>query len=149
MLDVVVAHSRGSIFTSYYLSKFTHVPIPMFVNVSGRLHMDGLPPGRREKYEEDFGAIGHSDWHVKIAGKKVVRRVTREGSKAFASWDNSYLRTTFPDTMDVLTIHGEADEIVPITGESNLNFDSLRRPSRDTDLLQHRLFWMARRGRLS
>ncbi|KAK4705445.1 hypothetical protein P7C70_g772, partial [Phenoliferia sp. Uapishka_3] len=32
----------------------------------------------------------------------------------FADWDNSYLIRSFPQEMDVLSIHGDADEVVPV-----------------------------------
>lgn len=73
--------------------------------------MNGLPHQRRAKYTADFSKTGYSDWHVKIAGIPVVRRVTQEGSAAFANWDNAYLYSSFPQKMNVLTIHGEADEV--------------------------------------
>lgn len=81
---------------------------------------------RRAKYSADFSQKGHSDWHVKIAGVPVVRQVTREGSAAFANWDNSYMQRSFPKEMHVLNVHGDADEVVPITGESSLLLDNFR-----------------------
>lgn len=30
---------------------------------------------------------------------------------SFADWDNSYLQSTFPQDIDVLTIHGDADDV--------------------------------------
>lgn len=69
--------------------------------------------------------LGYSDWHVKIAGRQIVRRVTIEGSRAFASWDNSYIARSFPREMNVLSVHGEQDEIVPLEGKGNY-FDQYR-----------------------
>lgn len=51
----------------------------------------------------------------------------------FAEWDNSYLITTFPQEMDVLTMHGEADLVSIHVAASPLNeIRSLRVSSANT-----------------
>ena len=64
-------------------------------------------------YEDEIRERGYGAWKVKVAGKHIIGKVTPEGIDAFASWDNSYIEDAFPKAVDVLTIHGLADEIVP------------------------------------
>lgn len=53
-INTLVAHSRGAIFAAYYLCTRPHIPIPYFVNVSGRYFMMRLAKDRQKKYESDF-----------------------------------------------------------------------------------------------
>lgn len=109
---------------TYFLSTRPHAPVPLFVNVSGRYHMARILENR--KYDADFEKQGYQDWNVKIAGKQVSRRMTPEGVRGFAAkgrtapdervqirsfaeWDNSYLISSFPQEMEVLSIHGDGD----------------------------------------
>lgn len=60
--------------SSYFLSTRPHEPIPLWVNVSGRYDMTRIL--QRTQYKEDFERQGYQDWHVTVAGKKVVKRMT-------------------------------------------------------------------------
>ena len=64
-------------------------------------------------YEDEIRRRGFGEWRVKVAGKHIIGKITTEGIDAFASWDNSYIEEAFPKAVDVLTIHGLADEVVP------------------------------------
>lgn len=48
-----------------------------------------------------------------ISGKKGIKRVYPQDIRDYASWDTSYLHTEFPPIVDVLTIHGLADDTIP------------------------------------
>jgi len=56
---------------------------------------------------------GYYDWKATVAGKTMVKRVTVEDLREFASWDTSLVWKYFPSDTDVLTIHGMADKVVP------------------------------------
>jgi hypothetical protein len=63
-------------------------------------------------YEDAIRKQGYGEWKVKVAGKSVIGKVYPEDIDAFASWDNSYIEDAFPKAVDVLTLHGLADEVV-------------------------------------
>ncbi|KAM0755544.1 alpha/beta-hydrolase [Meredithblackwellia eburnea MCA 4105] len=107
----VIGHSRGAIISFLYLCQRPH-SIKYFVNVSGRHNHARF---RENKvYQEAFKKYGYYDWKVKVAGKEITRRIIPEGVEAFASWNNDFIENDFPQSMDVLNIHGEADKTVPV-----------------------------------
>ncbi|KAL8277665.1 hypothetical protein RQP46_009938 [Phenoliferia psychrophenolica] len=108
----LVGHSRGSIISGVYLCTRPHTPIKFFVNLSGRYDFSRFL--QRKDYKDAFAKQGYFDWVTKVAGKAVSHRVTPEQVQTFAEWDNSYFITSFPQEMDVLTMHGEADLTVPV-----------------------------------
>jgi len=72
-------------------------------------------------FEEPFRKQGYGEWKVKVAGRQVVGKVYPQDLEEFASWDNSYIEDAFPKAVDVLTVHGLADETVTpsVTHSSN------------------------------
>lgn len=56
---------------------------------------------------------GFYEWKTRVAGKPIVGIVRPEDVAKFAAWDNSYLWDEFPQNIDVLTIHGLQDDVVP------------------------------------
>ncbi|ORY78426.1 Alpha/Beta hydrolase protein [Leucosporidium creatinivorum] len=117
-IHLIIAHSRGSMITAYYLSCFPHPHIPLFVNLSGRYDMTRILTDSRysalRTEEEEYDKKAVVDWKVKVAGKELSNRVTWEGLRSFAEWNNDYLHHSFPQDIDVLTVHGTADQIVPV-----------------------------------
>ncbi|SGY40497.1 BQ5605_C003g02386 [Microbotryum silenes-dioicae] len=111
-IHLIAAHSRGSMLSAYYLSKRPHPPIPLWINISGRYDMSRIMVDKR--YGEEFWEKGEHLWKVRVRGKDIAQRVTREDVIAFASWDNSYLQASFPQDVHVLTVHGTADPVVPV-----------------------------------
>lgn len=77
--EAVIAHSRGSIFSSYFLSTRPHAPIPLFISISARYKMDNLDAQRIAVYSRDFAEKGYSEWKVRVAGQSLVRQVTQDG----------------------------------------------------------------------
>lgn len=63
------------------------------------------------KYNEAFFKLGYEDWDVKIAGKRVKRRILVEYVRGFAEFDNSYIIESFPQETHVLNIHGIDDSV--------------------------------------
>ncbi|KAI9450219.1 Alpha/Beta hydrolase protein [Lactarius psammicola] len=109
-IDLLVGHSRGSIVSMRWLctsDEGKHVS--GFVNVSARYKMDVRSTEPPFKLNEH----GYFDWKVTVAGRTVVTRITAEDLRAFASWDTSIVWKYFPSDIDVLTIHGMADKLVP------------------------------------
>jgi hypothetical protein len=57
--------------------------------------------------------VGYADWNVRVAGKPVTGRIYPKDVETFAGWDTSFIRDSFPPKVDVLTIHGLVDNVVP------------------------------------
>jgi len=57
--------------------------------------------------------VGYADWNVRVAGKPVTGRIYPKDVEKFTTWDTSFVRDLFPSKIDVLTIHGLADNVVP------------------------------------
>jgi uncharacterized protein len=57
--------------------------------------------------------VGYADWNVRVAGKPVTGRIYPKDVEKFTTWDTSFVRDLFPSKVDVLTIHGLADNVVP------------------------------------
>ncbi|KAL8280985.1 hypothetical protein RQP46_006664 [Phenoliferia psychrophenolica] len=111
-VHTLIGHSRGSIVTGLFLSTRAHRPIRFWINVSGRYdHANYL---QSYTHVAAFAKDGHFDWNVMVAGKMITRRLTPKSVTDFAEWDNSYLIKSFPQEMDCLTMHGEADTVVPV-----------------------------------
>ncbi|KIM24729.1 hypothetical protein M408DRAFT_331689 [Serendipita vermifera MAFF 305830] len=111
---VVIGHSRGSIAGCKWVccgSKET-LTVQKFVNVSGRYLM-GKFRGIMHRYEDEFREKGYGEWHVRVAGKPVIGKIYPKDVESFASWDISYIASSFPDPVNVLTVQGMADAIVP------------------------------------
>ncbi|KAM0792150.1 hypothetical protein ACM66B_004848 [Microbotryomycetes sp. NB124-2] len=115
-VHLIVAHSRGSLLSTYYLSCFDH-PHVLFVNLSGRYDMTKILRDqryielrRRNEYIEGKTII----WRTRVAGADLERPIDAAGLRSFAEWDNSYLQSSFDQNIHVLTVHGTADKIVPV-----------------------------------
>ncbi|KAK4048732.1 hypothetical protein OIO90_005725 [Microbotryomycetes sp. JL221] len=115
-IHLIIAHSRGSLLSTYYLSKFPH-PHVLFVNLSGRYDMTkilrddryiALRTGNEYIYDKEI------EWKTRVAGAEHIKMINAEGLKSFAEWDNAYLQSSFDPAIHVLTVHGTADKIVPV-----------------------------------
>lgn len=73
--------------STYYLSRFPHPHIPLFINLSGRYDMTRILGDKRYAAlwtkEGGYDKNAKVDWKVKVAGKELVNRVTWEG---VSSW---------------------------------------------------------------
>lgn len=67
-----------------------------------------------ETYKEEFASKGYYDWKVVVARKAVVQKIYPRSLEEFSRWDSSIVWDKFPMSIDVLTIHGLVDEIVPV-----------------------------------
>lgn len=134
-MKAIVGHSRGSLISSLFLcTRPLPAPLTHWVNASGRFTMDrgSYFPGAASRPTEQEREDGW-DWNVRVAGRPVTRRVTLEGARSFAEWDNSYIRTSFPRHVHVLTVHAEDDLVVPVE-DAHLYHEVLskRRPGTHT-----------------
>lgn len=77
-LHVIIAHSRGSMVSGYYLCCRPHPPIPLWVNISGRWDMTRILKDPRYTGRE-FWDTGEMEWRVRVAGQELVRTVTTAG----------------------------------------------------------------------
>ncbi|KAI6114315.1 hypothetical protein F5141DRAFT_1105832 [Pisolithus sp. B1] len=65
-------------------------------------------------YKEAFDTMGYYEWRVSVAHKQLLQRVYPKDLKEFASWDTGIVWDNFPPTINVLTVHGLADGVVPV-----------------------------------
>ncbi|KAK0203351.1 Alpha/Beta hydrolase protein [Desarmillaria ectypa] len=111
-IDLVVAHSRGTILAVHWLctteeGKF----VSGLVNVSGRYRMRGIYDSDETKeWNEGFVTEGYHLLNLKTFKIKVYPK----DIDTFANFDGSLVETRFPQRTDVLTIHGMLDRIVPV-----------------------------------
>ncbi|KAK4053669.1 hypothetical protein OIV83_001325 [Microbotryomycetes sp. JL201] len=115
-IHLLVAHSRGSLLSTYYLSCFDH-PHVLFVNLSGRYDMTKIL--RDQRYVDlrrgnEYIEGKTIQWKTRVAGADLERPIDAAGLRSFAEWDNAYLQSSFDQSIHVLTVHGTADKIVPV-----------------------------------
>lgn len=73
-----------------------------------------LLPDYRKQWEPSFREKGHAVWKERVAGKEVTRTFYPQDLDNFAQYDTSFVWTDeFPQRMDVLTVHGMKDTMVP------------------------------------
>ena len=70
---------------------------------------DNLP-----HYQPSFDKKGYYEWEVTVARRPVVGRITLQDMHKFAAVDTSIVWDRFPRQIDVLTIHGLSDQVVPV-----------------------------------
>ncbi|KZT39512.1 hypothetical protein SISSUDRAFT_1045541 [Sistotremastrum suecicum HHB10207 ss-3] len=114
-IAMIVAHSRATFVSSYWICNSEWAKsVEAFVNVSGRYRMNKIfDRTNHELYGAQFKERGFYEWKTRVAGKPVVGIIRPEDVSKFGAWDNSYLWTEFPQHIDVLTIHGFRDDVVP------------------------------------
>ncbi|KAG8908627.1 hypothetical protein FRB99_004915 [Tulasnella sp. 403] len=112
-VELVVAHSRGSVAAMRWISTTPEGRgISGFVNVAGRYRME-LIDVYRTMWNEEFEKNGFAVWKARVAKKDVAFIVRPKDLDEFASFDTSYVWTEFPQSVDVLTIQGLRDKMVP------------------------------------
>ncbi len=62
---------------------------------------------------ESFKVQGHYTMTVTVARKLTSFKIFPEDLEQFESWDTSIVWDHFPSSVDVLTIHGLSDQVVP------------------------------------
>jgi len=64
-------------------------------------------------YKEEWDTKGYYEWKLTVARRPVVQRIYPHDLEEFSRWDTSMVWDSFPAHIDVLTVHGLADKIVP------------------------------------
>lgn len=67
-----------------------------------------------KNWQSEIDTKGYYDWHVTVARKPVTARIYLSDLQTFMSWDTSIVWDQFPPHVDVLTLHGLGDEVVPV-----------------------------------
>lgn len=111
---VLIGHSRGSIVTCKWIASGSRETqdVEAFVNVSGRYRMERFRY-IQEVHAESIQKRGYGIWKVRVAGKPVEVKIYPADIDEFANWDTSYIPSSFPPHIDVLSIQGMSDGIVP------------------------------------
>lgn len=120
-VDLIVAHSRGTMVSWMYLSRGEQVLLrdggsaylPNLVVVSGRWAMEGMLK-TYARFQQGFDKEGFYRWHVTVAGKKREYIVWPKDLEMMAhvKTPQPYVEKLSTNT-DVLVVHGTADRTVP------------------------------------
>ncbi|XP_006462461.1 hypothetical protein AGABI2DRAFT_72188 [Agaricus bisporus var. bisporus H97] len=114
-IELIVGHSRGSLVAFRWISTTEEGrKVSAFINVSARHRMRVKTEGAQH-WEEAFKKQGYFEWKVTVARKQVIAKINPQSVEDFCSWDTSFVWEQFPKETDVLTIHGTADKIVPVS----------------------------------
>ncbi|KZV78937.1 alpha/beta-hydrolase [Exidia glandulosa HHB12029] len=112
-IALIIGHSRGSLVTFRWLcTSPSAYKVDAFVNISARFRMmkiydkAGFRPTDRVPGEEYYL------WRANVARKPREERVYDRDIETFANWDSALVRTAFPQHIDVLSIHGQTDDLV-------------------------------------
>ncbi|GBE84908.1 ectomycorrhiza-regulated esterase [Sparassis latifolia] len=116
IVDLVVGHSRGSVAGLLWLCKAEESKhVRGFINVSGRYRMKIIYDHLLDQEnKQSLKTRGYFEMKATVARKPFVGRVTRPDLDDFANTDTSVAWTRFPSSIDVLTIHGIRDGVVPV-----------------------------------
>ncbi|EIW59500.1 alpha/beta-hydrolase [Trametes versicolor FP-101664 SS1] len=115
VVDMVVGHSRGSVVGMLWLCKHRDgaaKDATRYVNVSGRYRMEKIYDDL-ELHKAELESTGFVLRTATVARKPFVSKVTREDYEEFANVDTSVVWDQFPTHVDVLTLHGLKDAVVP------------------------------------
>lgn len=130
----LIAHSKGSLASFAFLSQ-TSDPPPFYVNLSGRYDMQRAHDIMGPRYYPAFKEHGFYEWKAKVAGQHIAVKVTPEQFEQFKSHDTSFVKDSFPLGTDVLTIHGDADPVVPVDDGKTYHSILKSRPGPGTSTL--------------
>ncbi|KAK6236491.1 hypothetical protein SCA6_011828 [Theobroma cacao] len=111
VVSAIVGHSKGGNVVLLYASKYRDIHI--LVNVSGRYDLNR---GIAERLGEDFMQIIKKDGYIDVKNKTggVEYRVTEESLMERLRTDMHEACLKIDKECRVLTVHGSADEIIPI-----------------------------------
>ncbi|XVF88766.1 hypothetical protein PTKIN_Ptkin19aG0078000 [Pterospermum kingtungense] len=111
VVSAILGHSKGGNVVLLYASKYRDIQI--VVNVSGRYE---LKRGIAERLGEDFMEIIKKDGYIDVKNKtgRVEYRVTEESLMERLRTDVHEACLQIDKECRVLTVHGSADEIIPV-----------------------------------
>ncbi|KIY68499.1 alpha/beta-hydrolase [Cylindrobasidium torrendii FP15055 ss-10] len=119
VVDIIVGHSRGSISAMHWLCTSPDAAsVSAFVNVSSRYRLEKLLDTAvwlTEESRELLRTQGYYLWSTTVARKPVQLKVYDGDLERFMKLgDTSIVWTRFPKGVNVLTVHGLDDAIVPV-----------------------------------
>ncbi|PCH40138.1 ectomycorrhiza-regulated esterase [Wolfiporia cocos MD-104 SS10] len=117
VVDAVVGHSRGSVagmlWVCWYADSDART-VRAYVNASGRYRMFKMyDQMRRPDNQAQLEKQGFYEINATVARKPFVGRVTEDDHHKFAAIDSSVVWDRFPAHVDVFTMHGMKDTVVP------------------------------------
>ncbi|RPD62398.1 ectomycorrhiza-regulated esterase [Lentinus tigrinus ALCF2SS1-7] len=115
VVDTLVGHSRGSVVSMLWLCKHRDDAakhVTRYVNVAGRYRMEKVYDDL-EAHRAELEQQGYVERRAMVARKLFVSRLYQQDYDEFASVDTSIVWTRFPAHVDVLTLHGLQDAVVP------------------------------------
>ncbi|KAH9854650.1 alpha/beta-hydrolase [Lenzites betulinus] len=115
VIDLLVGHSRGSVAGMLWLCKHRDgaaKSVRGYVNVAGRYRMEKIYEDM-ERNKELLDKQGYVLREAVVARKPFVGKMTRAHYEEFASTDTTVVLDQFPASIDVLTLHGFQDAVVP------------------------------------
>ncbi|CAD6566290.1 MAG: hypothetical protein CYPHOPRED_000546 [Cyphobasidiales sp. Tagirdzhanova-0007] len=133
-IRLLIGHSKGALASFAYLSKIKNPP-PFYVNLSGRYDMKRANDIMGPRYFPAFEKAGLYEWNAKVAGRQVVAKITPEQFREFVNHDTSFINSTFAVGTHVLTLHGDADPLVPVEDGKMYHFLLSQRPGPGTSTL--------------
>jgi len=114
VIVLAIGHSRGSFMGFKWLCSTPEGrQLRGYVNVSGRYKMDRLL--ETNGYLVDaWRQQGYYERKATVARKQVVSRIYPDDFYGFVNWKNDFIWTDCPSQVHILTIHGIADQVVPV-----------------------------------
>ncbi|KAH9950554.1 ectomycorrhiza-regulated esterase [Amylocystis lapponica] len=117
VVDLVVGHSRGAVVGMTWLctanSKYAKT-VRGYVSAAPRFRMDKIWDNVTPEQRKFLDTQGYYEQRFTVARKPFVAKVTLEALTEFAGYENSYAWDRFPAAVDVLTMQGIKDAIVPV-----------------------------------
>ncbi|KAI8994115.1 alpha/beta-hydrolase [Trametes punicea] len=113
VIDAIVGHSRGSVVALLWMCKHRDgaaKTVRRYVNVAGRYRMEVHD---LEEHREELESQGYVLRKAIVARKPFEGKIYREDYDDFASVATSIIWDQFPSHIDVLTLHGLKDAVVP------------------------------------
>ncbi|KAH9936277.1 ectomycorrhiza-regulated esterase [Fomitopsis serialis] len=117
VIDTIIGHSRGSVVGIVWLSRYPKEEagsVRGVVNVSGRYRLHKMyDQTNKPEIKAQLERQGYYEVKAVVARQPVSMKVTIQDHHEFASLDTSIVWDRFPAAIDVLTIHGLKDAVVP------------------------------------
>lgn len=124
----VIAHSQGVITSMQYASRHGDIDcndaryIPYYVNLAGRFHVPDIAQLEKRFPKEHYDELKRQGSVTLLKRGEKIYQLTLDDAKRHAEYDTLSSLQAFPN-VKVLTIHGNADNRVPV--EDAKKFDDV------------------------